>query len=187
MSFDFIGNGSSFTPAQWDNFSSHVHAGSSRDGVVLSSNAFSNSPLMLGVAQMAYQQMQVTTFTNQDFLAADQFTTGSGKNNTASGGTAFWAGSYYFSNADSTLITQNLLPLDGTEKSATVYAQAEYPTGTSMSVNYSDGTNNVLGAEINKVTDISSLSTGSLALTFNFTANGSLSPKLLGYGVAMTR
>jgi len=344
MSFNDIGNGSSFTSTDWDSFHNHNHTNKTRNAQYLNSRAICNSEFLLGIPQQSYQQFKATTFTNQDFLAVDKFTTASGANSTYSGGTAIWTGSYYTSSTsgtnidttystinrgvwanvesafdyndstsasflryhedpygaydttgrlgktfsapryikyvrikvsgwvsyyynyktvainlytyngstwtfvaqiaysrvgtgyspyaqyndyynldatvqgiaveiatdtndltggdtlggniyelsysgfvDSTMITKPLLPLTGSEFTATTYVDANLPAGTSINIDYTDGTNTISDCVINKSTDISSLSSGSIGLTFNFTSNGSLTPKLLGYGVYINK
>ena len=82
----------------------------------------------------------------------------------------------------------NTLTLDGTETSICVYTNVDLPADTSITVDISDGTTTLSAQAITKnstgVIDISSLSSGTLELTFNLaTTDTDVTPSLYGYGV----
>lgn len=77
----------------------------------------------------------------------------------------------------------NLLPLDGTENFLRVYADKIIPTNSTLTVDISDGTIDLLAQLINERIDISSLSSGTLKLTFNLASTDGSSPSFIGYGV----
>jgi len=74
--------------------------------------------------------------------------------------------------------------------SIVVYGKVDLPTDTSITVDVSDngGTSFALtGKSINTAIDTSSFTTGNLALKFHLnTTDTSTTPKLYGYGVAIT-
>jgi len=80
-----------------------------------------------------------------------------------------------------------ILSLDGTESSLAIYTHATIPTGSSITVDVSDGTNTISAQPIinNYVNiNISSLSSGNLKLVFNLnTVDTSKSPIFYGWGL----
>lgn len=77
------------------------------------------------------------------------------------------------------------LTLDGTEKSLIVYTDSTIPTGTSITVDISDGTTTLSSQSINSVIDLSTLvDEGTLEITFNLmVTDTAYTPRLRGYGV----
>jgi len=74
--------------------------------------------------------------------------------------------------------------LDGTEKTICVYADKTVPTNTTLTVDISDGTTTLSSQPVNESIGISSLSSGTLELTFNLSTTDTLvTPELKGYGV----
>ena len=75
-------------------------------------------------------------------------------------------------------------------KSIVVYGKTDIPTGTSITVDVSDdggSTFSITGKSLNTYIDTSSFSGSDLALKFNLaTTDTSITPKLYGYGVAIT-
>jgi len=74
--------------------------------------------------------------------------------------------------------------------SIVVYGETDLPTNTSITVDVSDDggtTFGVTGQNLDTAIDTSSFTTGNLALKFNLaTTDASVTPKLYGYGVAIT-
>jgi len=91
--------------------------------------------------------------------------------------------------ADSTVETNSIIS-DIVPDSIVVYGKTTLPTGTSITVDVSDdgGSTFALTAKaLNTPIDTSSFTTGNLAFNFNLaTTDTSVTPKLYGYGVAIT-
>jgi len=336
MAYNNVPNGSIFYAADWASFQNHNHTSEVREGRNLNALSFVADNMLEGVPETSYRQLQVTTFTNRDRLAADYFNIGSGKNytvsppnstsiynsssyigrhltNQASGDTTYnpdgatweenafddndgtpaqvygafsglvgktlgkifstpryiksirlnvWVGTETIINTGMTIVLKtydgstwntvttlassgseeafnisyndvytlnstvqgiaiymtvynrgtpdiddfrwytisygvcentyvvcnNILPLDGSEKTCLVYANNLLPGSTSMNVNLSDGTNTIYNQTLGQIINIGSLSTGSLGLIFNLnTTNGSYSPSFYGYGVYINK
>lgn len=91
----------------------------------------------------------------------------------------------YYNNAASSTVTVNpYLTLDNTEKAIVLYGRKSTPTNTAITVNITDGSTTLSNKSLNSTIDISSLSSGSLGLTFNLTTSDpTVTPLLYGYGV----
>ncbi len=89
-----------------------------------------------------------------------------------------------FDTSSTLVIGTSTKTLDGTENAVVVYADKTTPTNTTMTVDISDGTTTLSAQALNSVLDVSSLSTGTLKLTFNLaTTDTTVTPTLKGYGV----
>ena len=82
--------------------------------------------------------------------------------------------------------TNTGLLLDGTEKVAAIYCNSSLPSNTSMTVNISDGSNTISSQPLNTPVNISSLSSGTLTLSFNLnTSVNTSTPVFYGYGAVI--
>jgi len=93
---------------------------------------------------------------------------------------------YYVGTA--TVISDTGITLDGTEKALALYTSKTFYGTGSMTVSVSDGTNTIADKDYTKVIDISTLSSGSLRLTFNLGGTDTSNyASFAGYGVALIK
>lgn len=90
----------------------------------------------------------------------------------------------YLTNTSGTVIADSgTKTLDGTETSIIIYPKITHTANTSMTVDISDGTTTLSAQSLNEVINISSLSSGTLKLTFNLaTTDTTETPEFEGYG-----
>jgi hypothetical protein len=194
MSFNQIKLGSVLYNEDWESLSNHYHLGGSRDGMLLTHTCFSGTGTFAPMAQMAFQQVQATTFANGDNLAADIYSDADGKNNTKTGGT----GSFYSNNfvcplsagsyVNATVIHSGLLALTSDVKQCIVYGRQSLETNTTITVTLANETASVTNQPLNTHISITNLSGGSLIMTMNLnTTNKAYTPHLYGYGVYLIK
>jgi len=96
-----------------------------------------------------------------------------------------WIDNYSSSAVETNTIINEIVP-----KSIVVYGKADIPADTSIIVDVSDdggSTFALTGKSLNTAIDTSTFTTGDLAIKFNLaTTDTSVTPKLYGYGVAIT-
>jgi len=193
MSFNQITNGSVLYNEDWESLAYHYHTGAERDGELLTKQCFSQTQIVAGIPQNAFQLVQAVNFTNGGRLAADVYTDSNGRNNTVTGGT----GSFYSNNyvcplsagsyVNSTVIHSGLLALDSNTGGFVIYGRTLLEPSTTITATVSNGTITHSGLELN-TSNIASLKTGSLILTFNLnTTNKANTPHLYGYGVYLLK
>ena len=84
--------------------------------------------------------------------------------------------------------TTTLIALDGTEKGIIVFDKSIKPTDTSITIDVSDGSTILTSQPVRSYIDISTLSSGSLTLDFNFISTESTATaQLYGYGVCIVK
>lgn len=98
----------------------------------------------------------------------------------------FTDASYSTSGTETVLSDTDTLTLGGTEEFITVYGDKSVPTNTTLTVDVSDGSTTLSAQALDEAIDVSSLSTGTLELTFNLaSSNGASTPFIKGWGVVL--
>jgi len=90
--------------------------------------------------------------------------------------------------ATDVVTTESVLTLIGDEKFITVYGKKDLPSGTTITMDISDGTTTLTTQPLDQSVSIATLSAGDLDITFNLeTALTANTPALYGYGVVLTK